>query len=480
MAHWRVYINVTFRWSGVVACALIAATGAATAGCGLTRPPASASTAPPSVAVTTPAPVAPEKLPEVSGAGVRVLWQGAPWDDLTFAGGTLLGVNGQQVEAVSAATGAPLWTATLPASLPVILGLVPGKRVVIVEAGRQVGQAPAAVYPVVSEYVALDLATGAMRWAVPVGGRYQNPPIAVSGRFLLTGDPAGAVTARIAATGRIVWRDRRPAGCGQPPGDGPDNAGLGLAADGPLLAASFDCGSRVIVQRLDPATGTRLWTWRSMAAGDPLLAVTAAARGGAGMVLIDGQIAPSAWPFTRRLPHAVAWPPALGPADNVNLIVALDAGDGRPGWSETGGQLEMFAPTAGALCEVVDVGLECRDDATGTPAMRTLVTGKRDGDSPPYIADGFAGVSRGLAAVTVPSRQGGVGLLVVRVRGGATVARGRLAIGAAPRDGSNFQVFAVAAAPFGDRAILVLVRRVDLPGYPVLALEVSYSRPVQA
>ena len=243
---------------------------------------------------------------------------------------------------------------------------------------------------------------------------------------------------------------------------------------------SFECGSRVLVQRLDPATGMRLWTWRSPAATDPLLAVTAAARDGAGMVLIAGQIAPTARPFTRRLPRAFAWPSALGAADNVNLIIALDAMDGRPRWSETGGQLEMFAPTAGALCEVVNVGLECRDDATGALAMRTLLTGKRGGDSPPYIADGFAGISRDLAAVTVPSRQGGVGLLVVRVHGGATVARARLAIGAAPREGSDFQVFAVAAAPFGGGAILVLVRRIDVPGYPVVALEVSCTRPVQA
>lgn len=451
------------------------------AGCGLTRPLASASTVPPTVAVTTPGPAAPAKLPEVTevaGEGVRVLWQGAPWDDLTFADGTLLGVDGQQVDAVTAATGAPLWTATMPASLPAILGLVPARRVVIVEAGVQVGQAPAAVYPVVSEYVALDLATGAMRWAVPVGGRYQDPPVAVAGRFLLTGDPAGAVTARIATTGRVVWRDRRPAACGPPPADSAENAGLGLAADGPLLSASFACGSRVIVQRLDPATGMTLWTWRSPPTTGPLLAVAAAAHGGAGMVLIAGQIAPSARPFTRRLPRAFAWPPALGPADNVDLIVALGA-DGRPRWSETGGQLEMFAPTEGVLCELVDVGLECRDDTTGTATMRVLLTGKSAGDSPPNIADGCAGVSRGLAAVTVPSPQGGVGLLVVQVRGGATVARARLAISAAPHDGSNFQVFAVAAGMLGGRAILVLVRRVDVPGYPVLALAVSSSGPVR-
>ncbi len=410
-------------------------------------------------------------LPAVSGSGARVLWQGAPWADLTFAGGMLLGVNGQQVEAVSATTGTPRWTATIPASLPSILGLVPAGDVVIVEAGHNVGQAPAEVYPVVTEYLALDSATGAMRWAIPVGGHYQSPPIAASGRFLLTGDPSGAVTGRIAATGHVVWRDRRPVGCGSPPSGGLGNAGLGIAADGALATVSIECRARVLVRRLDPATGTPRWTWRSPVASDSALSVAAAARDG-GLVLVSGQISPSARPFARILPGARAWPQALGPADDTDLIVALDAATGHPRWSETGGQLEIFAPTDGALCEVVTVGLQCRDDVTGALTMRTLLTGKDDGDSPPYSADGYAGVVGGLAAVTVPSRHG-VALRVVRVHGGATVARVRLAIRTSVYDGANYQVFAVAAGRLGSHAILILLRRVDLPGYPVLALELA-------
>jgi hypothetical protein len=185
-------------------------------------------------------------------------------------------------------------------------------------------------------------------------------------------------------------------------------------------------------------------------------------------------------PFAGRLPRPFAWPPGLGPADDVNLIIALDAANGRPRWSEAGGQLAMFAPTDGALCEVVSVGLECRDDVTGTATLPMLLTGKSDGDAPPYSADGYAGVGCGLVAMTVPSRGGGVALLIVRVRGGATVARVRLAIGAAPRDGSSFQVFAIAAGPLGGHAMLLLVRRVDVPGYPVVALAVRCSRRIQA
>jgi hypothetical protein len=59
------------------------------------------------------------------------------------------------------------------------LGLVPAGNVVIAEAGHNVGQAPAAVYPVVSEYVALGLGTGRMAQArlaigtTAFGGGYQ-------------------------------------------------------------------------------------------------------------------------------------------------------------------------------------------------------------------------------------------------------------------------------------------------------------------
>lgn len=469
--------GMTIRWGGAAAGALVVAAGAlivaaltATAGCDSPQPAKPGPAAPVEVTVSTQDAHGSARLPAAGGTGVRMLWQGAPWDDLTFAGGTLLGANGQQVEAASAATGAPRWTATLPASLPWILGLVPAGNVVIVEAGVTVGQAPAAVYPVVSEYVALDLATGRMRWSVPVGGQYQSPPIAASGKYVLTGDPSGAVTARIADTGRVVWRDPRPAGCGPAPSEATDNAGLGLAADGALVTASFECGPRMIVARLAPATGKVLWTWRSPATAAPSGSVSAVARDG-GLVLTAVQVAPSAQPLARRLPNPRGWPQALGPADDVDLIFALSAATGRPRWSEIGGQMETFTPTAGALCEVVSVGLECRDDATGALTMRTLLTGHGDTDSPPYAGDGFAGVSGGLAAVTVPSRHG-VTVRVLKVRGGATVAWLHLAI-RATAFGANYQVFVVAAGPLGSQGTLMLLRRVDLPGYPVIALEVG-------
>jgi hypothetical protein len=437
------------------------------------------------VVVTTAPPVAPPpvgqgRLPSATG-GARALWQGAPWGGVTFDRGTLLGIDGAQVYAVSAATGEPAWMATMPPALTQILGLVPAGGAVIVEAGHPIGQSPAAVFAVVTEYVALDLATGRVLWAAPVGGTYQNPPLAASGRYLLTGDTSGAVVARLIATGEVAWRDPRPAVCGQPPSQGTDNAGLGLAAAGPVAAASFDCGPRVVVQRLDPATGTALWTWQSPAVARGAvhqLALTAAASSG-GILLLTGQIdaPPAARHFTAGLPRPYAWPRALDPPDQVSVVLVISAATGRPLWTELGGQLETFTLTAGAVCEVVSPGLECRDDATGAATIPALLTGMQDGDSPPYADDGLAGISGGFAAVTVPSAANGiVTLRVVRVRDGATVARVRVSIGSASRDGSDYQVFAVGAGPLRRGAIEVLLRRVDLPGYPLLALEVPVSR----
>jgi hypothetical protein len=158
--------------------------------------------------------------------------------------------------------GSATLTLTLPRSLPEVLGLVPAGNVVVVEAGLRQGE-PSWVSgnPVVTEYIAVDLATGHEVWTLPAGmNPYTMPPIAVSGDLLLTGDLAGAVTARVAATGKVVWHDPRPKACGPAPGGGLAFNALGIAADGPLAVVSFGCSPRVIVQRLDAATGRPLWT----------------------------------------------------------------------------------------------------------------------------------------------------------------------------------------------------------------------------
>jgi hypothetical protein len=203
------------------------------------------------------------------------------------------------------------------------------------------------------------------------------------------------------------------------------------------------------------------------------------------MVLLTGaavDIPGTAQP-TPGLPHRHAWPTQLGasqwvPSQGGNTALALDAADGQPRWSEIGGEqmavdgglghTETFTLTDAAVCEAVGVGVVCRDDTTGGPTMPVLMTGH---DYPfntsPNLTDGYAAVSAGIVAVTVaPLRSGAVTLRLMRIRGGATAAHARLAIGAG--DG----VFAVATGPLPGGATLILVRRPDLPDGPVLALRV--------
>jgi outer membrane protein assembly factor BamB len=99
--------------------------------------------------------------------------------------------HGVRVKAVSAATGAPAWTMTLPTSLPQGLGLVPAGKVVVVEAGHDDPDSVAEV-SVVTEYIAVDLSTGHRLWTAPASAADgEVPPIAAAGDLLLTGDLTG-------------------------------------------------------------------------------------------------------------------------------------------------------------------------------------------------------------------------------------------------------------------------------------------------
>jgi outer membrane protein assembly factor BamB len=318
------------RWRAALAIALLGVVLAASAGCSGVRSPAR----------STASVLAPAKLPAVTGSGVRALWQGAPWAYLTFDGGTLLGVGVgvgalagaklERVHAISAATGKPLWTVTMPKSLPEVLGLVPAGNVVVVEAGHP-DENSVAMEPIATEYVALDVKTGRTRWTAPIGGTYQSPPTAVSGKYLLTGDTSDAVTGRIAATGAIAWRDPRPSACGPP--FNASAPGVGLAADGSLAGASFYCGRRVFVWRLNPATGKALWIWRSpsLAPGSAQFLMLTAAASDGGLLLLNGDIAPpsAGQQFTGALPNPHRWPTVLGPVGE-GAVLALAASDGRP------------------------------------------------------------------------------------------------------------------------------------------------------
>jgi len=459
---------------------LCCATGAALAiaGCGAAAPPAHpAGSSSPRASASVPAGPRPSKPPAVSGTGVRALWQGAPWAYVTVTGGLVVGASLRDrqvtIGAVSALTGEPAWATEIPKSYPFILDIVAGPGMVIAEVGHLNGHPPLAVVPVVKRNFALDLRTGRVLWTAPVPGKYQAPPLAAAGSVIVSGAASGVITARQAASGAIAWTRPRPAGCTAMGVQSPVDDGMSLAGSGALLAASFECrGGHDLVQRLDPATGRVLWQWTTPRTSEPFLAATATAAQGS-VVLLTGEIAPpsAARAFAGKLPGRYLWPASLGPLDEVQVVLALDASTGRPRWTELGGQLDNFTLADGAVCESANTGFECRDDVTGKPTRPVEVTGQGGSSSPPFGSDGYAGISGTIAGVTVagPGEQGQAPRLdVLPIRGGRPVAAVALDIGARAYH-ANYQTFVVAAGQVSGGTLLLL-RRVDLPGYPLVAL----------
>jgi outer membrane protein assembly factor BamB len=424
--------------------------------------------------------------PPVTGSALRPLWQGAPWGDLTVSDGLVIGIafndGHPAVRAASALTGAGRWSAQMPPRLTELLGIRTGGGVVVAEAGHDFGHPPLAVVPNVTEAVVLDETTGRELWAASVAGRSQNPPIAISGNELLTGGPSGVITARESRSGKVLWQSERPGGCAKITAASPVDEGMGLAADDGLLAASFECaGGRMLAERLNPATGAALWTWKSpqTGAGDQaFLSVTGVATQG-GVVLLTGQDSPpsGALRLARLLPRSSFWPASLGPLEDTQVVLALDAQTGRPRWTELGGQQVDFTLADGAVCEVVNTGFECRDDVTGALTRPVMVTGQSQSASPPYADDSWAGISGPYAgAVVAPLLSGDVIVDVFGIRTHAPLGRAELAIGFKARS-ANYQTFVVAAGTLPSGRVVLLLRRVDghgqNPAYPVIALEVT-------
>jgi outer membrane protein assembly factor BamB len=463
----------------LVACTSVAApeTGTAVTGRGLS-------------AETTPA----SELPQLTstGAGVKALWQ-APLTDATVTGNLVVGLTSggpaRELEAISELTGQPTWTATLPRSEPEVLGMFARGGVVVVEVGHDVGTAPAAVLPVVTRDVVFDARSGRQLWNAGVPGgaalRLQHQPITYAQGLVVSGGASGGLIAREAHTGAVAWRTR-PASCPQEV-DEVDGYGDGLAADGGLLVVSYQCHSgrrsQVLVQRLAPRTGAQLWQWRSITVEEPRsfmdLSVVGAATQGE-LVVLSGQAGePLVGRYVRSLPRPRLWPTSLGPFGGTDLLLALDARTGTPRWTELGGQLEEITLTDAVICETVVVGFECRDDQSGLQSRPILTTRRSEGDGPPYSGDGYAGVSGSVAGVVLSQApSGAVSMRVFPVRGNGIIARATLRLGSATYGGANYEDFIVGAGPLPGGATLMLLRRVDVSNYPLLALRVSpSSRP---
>jgi outer membrane protein assembly factor BamB len=411
---------------------------------------------------------------------MRALWQGAPYGELTISDGRVLGVAWlvpREVRAVDAGSGKLLWSAPLPTNQPDVLGLISSNKIVIAQVGH-CGGTPAG-WSFVAEDVVLDAATGHQLWTMTVPGKFQSPPIAIAGDLVLSGDPAGTITARQALSGAVVWQQPRPSGCSLA-GNSPNDEGLSVAADGALIALSYECQpGHLLVERVSAATGAPMWQWTTTAngtTGPASLAVVGAVSEGS-LILASGWIPPSTVKgFLRALPNPYEWPSGLGPALPSNVVLAFDADTGKPRWSEDGGQLQDFTLTARVACETVRTGFECRDDLSGALTAPAFLTGQDESAGPPYLGDRFAGISGPAAAVVLSSRTASeLPLVVLPVHGGPPMARTTITVGSTVFGGAKYNAMVVAAGGLPDGATLVLLRRVDLAGYPVLAISVPQA-----
>lgn len=447
-------------------------------------------------ASTRPAPVRPAKaptrvrpvaagstvgLPRVTSTGARItaLWQ-APLTQAVVTGDLVVGLAAGRLEAISESTGQQRWTASLPAEEPYVAGLFAAGGVVVVEVGH-VGTTPAGIYEVTRDVV-FDARSGRQLWdaGVPGGPAVRvHPAITYAQGLIVSGDASGGVIARKALTGAVAWRTPPPA-CAQDTGGG-SGYDDGLAADGALLVVSYRCDSDrrslVVVQRLAPRKGARLWQWRSIAVGPQSfieLSVEGAATQGE-LVVLSGQAGePMVGRYVRSLPRPRVWPTSLGAFGGTDLLLALDARTGTPRWTELGGQLEEVTLTDGVTCETVEVGFECRDDRSGLQSRLVLTTGPGEGSSPPYEGDGAAGISGSLAGVVLSQApSGAVTIGVFPLRRGGAIAHATVQLGDSTYGGAKYKNFIVAAGPIAGGGALLLLRRVDVSGYPLVALRVS-------
>lgn len=427
-------------------------------------------------------------LPRVSASvgTVHALWQ-LRLSYPHIVGDAVVGLAGEEsaarIEAVSALTGQPRWSVATPAE-PRVLGVSVEGSVVIVDAGRGLDDPAGQI--VVKEIAVYSLADGRSLWHTPVAPGPEYLPgnqRAYVARTIVFAEPGGELIARRAATGVIVWRASRPPSC---PQGGGDEAGgdARVAADGSLLVASYPCerggGSYVLVERLSPGSGKPVWQWRtvSVRAGNPAsfigLAVVGVASAG-DIVLLQGQVSKPGR-YVRTLPNARRWPPALGPEGDETLL-ALDARNGRPRWSELGFQNPEIALTAGAICEFDIQGVECRNDLTGRPSRPLLTTGLSElGAGRALVGDETAGVAGNLVAAALKRRhREPLVVELAHVRDAGESARVLVWLGPKLPEPANSTPLVVRAGELPDGATLLLLRRLDVPEDPLLALRVEPS-----
>ena len=429
-------------------------------------------------------------LPTVrsTDASVRSLWQLDGLYMPNVVGDQVVGffdiAKHSVVRAVAARDGSTRWTYALPATDRDALGLVATPRVVVAVAGRPSGRP--AQSSIARRMLVIDAHTGKLLWSQAIGGFTATPPIAVTADLVVTGDEWGTLNARDTRTGVRAWRRGRPASCARARVVQWDER---VVADGSLLAASYQCSTasthRAVVQRLDPANGSPRWEWATPQLPGPLggalSVVGAAARGN--VVAVAGSL-PADNGLGATLGRVADRSRALGSSGD-DTIVALDAATGRPRWNQFGSGLSDFEQLTlvdGAVCESTVAGFACQDDVTGHPTRPPFISGYHvpTPDDPGVIApianDRSAGFGNGSAAAVSGTGTDSVSVSVVPIRATGPVVK--VTIGVRPRtvDGADGGTFVVGRGDLPGGMSVVLLRRIDVRGYPILAIGVTPHR----
>ena len=423
------------------------------------------------------------KLPSVTSSDVTVrsLWQldgmvlPTVIDDevVSFVG---VGTH-RVVRAVSAQAGTTRWTVALPGSEPDALELLAAQGVVVAVVGHDSGGRPNG--PVAALLLVIDARTGRQLWTQSIGGFSQTPPVAIAANLVVTGDPLGNLNARNARTGVRAWHQARPATC---PRAGVVLYDEAVVADGSLLAVSYQCSMpttrRSLVERLDLASGTPTWTWTTPAIPGPLgvsLTVAGAAVQG-NTVVLEGGIPPKPASLAASLGRATVFPSNLG-TPGPSTVVSIDASTGHPRWNEFGSEGYNFVQLTlvdDAVCESMSSGFECRDDVTGEPTRPVFLSGNRANVIPPIEFDRFVGLTGGTAAAVIAApATNSVSVELMPITGDGPVGKIKVGISTRIFNGASQAPFVVGSGQFAGGAPLLLIRRVDVSGYPILALNVT-------
>jgi outer membrane protein assembly factor BamB len=407
-----------------------------------------------SLSTTTTVPLPAPVAANAPAAPSSVAWQAMIGPDPVIVGGVVVARTEGGVQEFDAHTGEPRWRWT-NARQPVSLEFVVADATVFAVLGHDVGQAPAMVAPIAAELDALDLSTGRFLWSHPITGTTQSPGLTAAGPVIAMVDNSipGAVLGLDPRTGRRRWIDPAPTTCPAPGSTGLV-AGTYLSGDGNELAVGRRCG---LIQGLDPNTGQPRWSSR---AGDGTTIFTIPP--GSNLLVVSAQPVTGTGQPTTPSQHWSVPDTPTGLA--TQQAVALNVNTGQLDWQESG--MPSGATAAGdatALCMIDRSGYECRRTTTGA-----LVFAPTTWPQKPVgpFGDSNAVTQADDIVYQLDIDSAGTERVLVRsATTGSVTATERLDVGQVPAEGSATQTGLITAANG-----LLLIRRSDVPGFPVLAM----------